>query len=142
MKKTMLIGRTGSGKTTLIQAINSKEIIYNKTQTMEYYPHFIDTPGEYIENRQYYNAIISSVDQCHKIGFVQDAANYDSIFPPNFATTFNQIVFGIITKIDKENANLEKSKKILKRAGVNKIFEVSSLNGKGLKKLKKYLKTK
>lgn len=142
MKKTMLIGRTGSGKTTLIQAINSKEIIYNKTQAMEYYPNFIDTPGEYIENRRYYNAIISSVDQCHKIGFVQDAANHDSIFPPNFANTFNQIVFGIVTKIDKENANLEKSKKILKRAGVDKIFEVSSLNGKGLEKLKKYLKTK
>jgi ethanolamine utilization protein EutP len=109
---------------------------------MEYYPHFIDTPGEYIENKRYYNAIISSVDQCHKIGFIQDAANSDSVFPPNFATTFNQIVFGIITKIDKEDANLEKSNKILKRAGVVKIFEVSSLNGKGLKKLKKYLKTK
>jgi ethanolamine utilization protein EutP len=91
MKKTMLIGKTGSGKTTLIQAINSKELIYNKTQTMDYYPHFIDTPGEYIENRRYYNAIISSVGQCHKIGFVQDAVDADNIFPPNFAKTFSRL---------------------------------------------------
>lgn len=142
MKKTMLIGKTGSGKTTLIQAINSKELIYNKTQTMDYYPHFIDTPGEYIENRRYYNAIISSVGQCHKIGFVQDAVDADNIFPPNFAKTFNQIVFGIITKIDKENADLKQAEKKLKQAGVNKIFKVSSVSGRGLKKLKKFLKTK
>ncbi len=142
MKKTMLIGKTGSGKTTLIQALNCEKIRYNKTQTLDYYQNFIDTPGEYIENRRYYNAIISSVNQCHKIAFVQDAADKDNIFPPNFAKTFNQIVFGIITKIDKENSNLEYAVEILKNAGVDKIFKVSSLNGKGLKNLKKFLKTK
>lgn len=136
----MLIGKTGSGKTTLIQALNQEEIRYNKTQTMAYYQNFIDTPGEYIENRRYYNAIISSVDQCHKIAFVQAAGNKESIFPANFAKIFNQIVFGIITKIDRKNSNLKSAAEILNRAGVNKIFEVSSLNGKGLKKLKKFLK--
>ncbi|MFW5961377.1 MAG: EutP/PduV family microcompartment system protein [bacterium] len=142
MQKTMLIGKTGSGKTTLIQAVKKNKIRYNKTQTMDYYPDFIDTPGEYIENRSYYNAIISSVDQCHKIAFVQDAADKDNIFPPNFASTFNQIVFGIITKIDKENADLVCAEEILRKAGVNKIFKVSSISGKGLKKLKQYLKNK
>lgn len=142
MKKTMLIGKTGSGKTTLIQVLNSEQIRYNKTQTMDYYQNFIDTPGEYIENRRYYNAIISSVDQCHKIAFVQDAADRNNIFPPNFAKTFNQIVFGIITKIDKKDSDLEYAEEILKNAGVDKIFKVSSLNGKGLRNLKKFLKTK
>jgi ethanolamine utilization protein EutP len=142
MKKTMLIGRTGSGKTTLIQALNCEQIRYNKTQTMDYYQNFIDTPGEYIENRRYYNAIISSVDQCHKIAFVQDAGDKDNIFPPNFAQTFNQIVFGIITKIDKDDSNLKYAKEILNKAGINKIFRVSSLTGKGLKDLKKFLKSK
>lgn len=140
MKKTMLIGKTGSGKTTLIQALNCEDLKYNKTQTMDYYQNFIDTPGEYIENRRYYNAIISSVDQCHKIAFVQEAGDKDNIFPPNFAKTFNQIVFGIITKIDKENSNSEYAEEILNKAGVDKIFKVSSLSGKGLKKLKKFLK--
>lgn len=137
----MLIGKTGSGKTTLIQAINNKDLIYNKTQTMDYYPNFIDTPGEYIENRRYYNAIISSANQCHKIGLVQDASDSENIFPPNFANTFNQGVFGIITKIDKENIDLKKSSLILKRAGVQKILKVSSKSGKNLKKLTKYLQT-
>lgn len=142
MKKAMLIGKSGSGKTTLIQFLSSEEIRYNKTQAMEYYPDFIDTPGEYIESRRYYSAIISSVDQCQKIGLVQDATDRGSVFPPNFAKTFNQDVFGVISKIDKENADLENAEKSLKRAGVNKIFKISSISQEGLKYLKKYLKIK
>lgn len=142
MKKAMLIGKSGSGKTTLIQLLSSEEIRYNKTQAMEYYSDFIDTPGEYIEIRRYYNAIISSADQCQKIALVQSANDKESVFPPNFAKTFNQDVFGIISKIDKENADLKAAEKSLKRAGVNKIFKTSSINKKGIKSLKKYLKIK
>ena len=65
-----------------------------------------------------------------------------SILQTPIAKTFNQIVFGIITKIDKENADLKQAEKKLKQAGVNKIFKVSSVSGRGLKKLKKFLKTK
>lgn len=144
MKKAMLIGKSGSGKTTLIQLLSSEKIRYNKTQAMEYYQDFIDTPGEYIESRRYYNAIISSVDQCQKIVLVQDATDKDSVFPPNFAKTFNQDVLGVISKIDKEAADLEAAEKSLKRAGVkiNKIFKISSITKNGLIDLKKYLKIK
>jgi len=109
---------------------------------MEYYPEFIDTPGEYIESRRYYNAIISSVDQCENMVLVQSATDQDSVFPPNFAKTFNQNILGVITKIDKDSAKIEEAEKILQRAGVNKIFEISSITKKGLAELKKYLKIK
>ncbi|OEG63729.1 EutP/PduV family microcompartment system protein [Halanaerobium congolense] len=142
MKKAMLIGKSGSGKTTLIQLLSSEKIRYNKTQAMEYYPEFIDTPGEYIESRRYYNAIISSVDQCENMVLVQSATDQDSVFPPNFAKTFNQNILGVITKIDKDSAKIEEAEKILQRAGVNKIFEISSITKKGLAELKKYLKIK
>ena len=50
MKRTMLIGAIGSGKTTLIQRLTNEKLKYNKTQSIEYSPDFIDTPGEYIEH--------------------------------------------------------------------------------------------
>jgi ethanolamine utilization protein EutP len=51
MARVMLIGRTGAGKTTLIQALEGMALDYSKTQAVEYLDKYIDTPGEYSENR-------------------------------------------------------------------------------------------
>ena len=50
MKKLILMGRSGAGKTTLIQALTGEEINYRKTQGVEFEGFMIDTPGEYAEN--------------------------------------------------------------------------------------------
>lgn len=139
MKKIIFIGQTGSGKTTLTQAINNRSKIYKKTQAIEYYDNFLDTPGEYLENRRFYNALISSSFDCDMIGFVMDCTQYESVFPPNFASIFNKPVIGIITKIDCENKNIEVAKECLYNAGVSEIFMVSSINDIGIEELKKYL---
>lgn len=47
MKKIMLVGRSGAGKTTLTQAMKGKKITYHKTQYINNYDVIIDTPGEY-----------------------------------------------------------------------------------------------
>ena len=49
MKKTLLVGRHGVGKTTLTQALRGEEIRYVKTQYMLYGDWLIDSPGEYAE---------------------------------------------------------------------------------------------
>ena len=51
MKKIMLVGRSGAGKTTLTQALKGKKITYHKTQYINHYDVIIDTPGEYAENK-------------------------------------------------------------------------------------------
>ena len=51
MKKIMLVGRSGAGKTTLTQAMKGKKITYHKTQYINNYDVIIDTPGEYAENK-------------------------------------------------------------------------------------------
>ncbi len=51
MKKTILIGVSGCGKTTLVQRLNDEELKYKKTQMVEHHLNFIDTPGEYLERR-------------------------------------------------------------------------------------------
>ncbi|MBU4439407.1 MAG: EutP/PduV family microcompartment system protein, partial [Firmicutes bacterium] len=45
-KRVALIGKIGSGKTTLMQRLNEEELKYSKTQMVSYYDDFIDTPGE------------------------------------------------------------------------------------------------
>ena len=49
--KIMLIGPSAAGKTTLIQRLIDEEIKYDKTQAVEYIGNFIDTPGEYMQQR-------------------------------------------------------------------------------------------
>lgn len=60
MKNIIFMGKTGSGKTTLCQKLDDLEIKYNKTQSVELYNQSIDTPGEYIENRSLYSALITT----------------------------------------------------------------------------------
>ncbi|MBW4828083.1 MAG: EutP/PduV family microcompartment system protein [Clostridiaceae bacterium] len=139
MKKIMLIGETGSGKTTLKQALNNEEIRYKKTQSLEYSKNILDTPGEYIENRRYYNALmISSVD-CDIIGLVQDCTSEKVVFPPNFTSIFNKGSIGIITKVDCHDADVKIAEKHLKQAGVEDIFYVDSITGEGIEDIRELL---
>jgi len=111
MERLMLIGKTGVGKTSLIQAINKESLKYKKTQAMEFYEGIVDTPGEYIENKRFYNAIVSMSYDVTIIGLVQDAESGHSYFPSGFAKMFNKKVIGIITKIDSNAADVSKAKK-------------------------------
>ena len=51
MKKLILIGRSESGKSTLIQALRGETLHYHKTQYVGYGDFIIDTPGEYAEDK-------------------------------------------------------------------------------------------
>ena len=57
--KIMLIGPSAAGKTTLIQRLIDEEIKYDKTQAVEYIGNFIDTPGEYMQQRGYWGSLLS-----------------------------------------------------------------------------------
>lgn len=144
MDKMMLIGKTGSGKTTLTQVLHDENISYKKTQSMIYNKNIIDTPGEYIENRALYRALIVSSADCDVIALVQDCAEKDSIFPPNFSSVFVKPVIGIITKIDlcKEEKSIERAEKLLIDAGVQKIFRISSLDRNGIDEVRRFLDRK
>ncbi|MBS4537837.1 EutP/PduV family microcompartment system protein [Clostridium sp. D2Q-11] len=140
MKKVILIGEIGCGKTTFVQSLKEIDMEYKKTQTMEYYENVIDTPGEYLENRRYYNALIVSSYDCDVIGLVQDSSSKKCSFPPSFASIFAKPVIGIITKIDKESKDLEYATACLKLAGVKEIFKVSAVEKVGIDQFKDYLK--
>lgn len=138
MKKILLMGKSGCGKTTLTQRINGIDIEYKKTQMVTYSNDVLDTPGEYLENRTLYNALIISSYDSDVIGMVQANNDPESMFPPGFSSAFTKPVIGIITKSDLEG-DTKKSEEMLKEAGATEIFILSSYDNTGIDKLIKYL---
>ena len=52
MRRIILMGRSGAGKTTLTQALRGEARRYQKTQSIEYGESIIDTPGEYAQTHE------------------------------------------------------------------------------------------
>ncbi|MFX3624379.1 MAG: EutP/PduV family microcompartment system protein [Ectobacillus sp.] len=141
MKKMILIGKTGCGKTTLCQKLHAQQIEYRKTQAVDYYNKVIDTPGEYMENRSYYKALIVTAADADIIGLVQDCTEEDTYFPPSFGSSFPKPIIGIITKVDlaKSPEQLEKARMYLEMASAAAIFETSVWTGAGIAELEQFL---
>jgi len=136
----MLIGRTGCGKTTLVQALKGESLSYKKTQAIEFNSHIIDTPGEYIENRSLYRALIVSASDSEKIALVQSCKDEGCIFPPNFSSTFTREVIGIVSKTDLcEDGCVERAEQFLKSAGAKKIYRISSYENKGIEDIRQLI---
>jgi len=132
MNKILLIGKTGSGKTSLIQRLQGEDFIHRKTQAITFNGIFVDSPGEFLENRRLYPALMTSSVSCNMIALVQDATAINSVFPPEFASMFKKRVIGIVTKIDKESSFSERAEKFLQRAGADEIIRTSALEKTGL----------
>jgi ethanolamine utilization protein EutP len=139
MKKMLLVGRTGSGKTSLIQSLQGQSISYKKTQAVRYDGLFIDSPGEFLENRRLYSALLTSSLTCDVVGLVQDSTLINSVYPPKFASMFRKTIIGIVTKVDKENSNPERAEEFLRRAGAKRIIRTSAIDKTGLELLRECL---
>ena len=139
MKKIMLFGRVAAGKTTLTQALRGEKIKYYKTQYVNYLDTIIDTPGEYTERRETSGALALYAYEADIVGLVLSANEPYSIFSPGLTSMVNREAIGIITGIDKPDANVERVTRWLQLAGCKKIFPVSSMTGEGLAALSEYL---
>ena len=139
MKDIIFMGKTGSGKTTLCQRINEVEMKYKKTQTIELYDNAIDTPGEFMENRSLYNALITTSVDAKIIAIVYDPTQEENYIAPGFSSIFCKKVIGVVTKINKADKNkINIAKEALTQAAVSEIFEVDTIDGVGLEQLYRY----
>lgn len=142
MKKIMLVGSVSCGKTTFSQALNDLTIRYKKTQSVEIMQNIIDTPGEYLENRNFYRALSVVSVEADIIILLQDCTDNRCMFAPSFSAMFNgKKVLGIITKIDlaKDETKIDDQEQKLKFAGAEKVFKVSSVTGTGIDEVREYL---
>ncbi len=143
MRKIVFIGQTGCGKTTLCQYLHEMELKYQKTQQVSFFQNSIDTPGEFLENRFFYNALISTSVDAEYIGFIQDATSPFSSFPPFFAASFNKAAIGIVSKVDmvEDAKQIEQAEKFLVLAGAKQVFRLSSFTGEGMDDFLAWLKS-
>ena len=141
MKKIMFVGPVGVGKTTLTQRLKGLELTYYKTQAVEFHDTIIDTPGEFLQHRRYYNALNVTGADADVIGLLVAASNQMQTFPQGFSSLFNQEVIGIVTKIDiaDKEEQIEKARRQLKAAGAKEIFEISATENEGIDRLQAYL---
>jgi len=138
MKKTLLVGRHGVGKTTLTQALRGEEIEYKKTQYMNWNDWLIDSPGEYAEVHGLASALALYSYEADIVALLISSDEDYSLFPPCCTATVNREVIGIVTKVGKYPP--ERADNWLRLAGCKRIFHVDSHTGEGVDKLKAYLR--
>ena len=139
MRKLILIGRSESGKSTLIQTLLHEEIHYHKTQYIDYSESIIDTPGEYVEDRQFGGALAVYACEADIVGLLCSATEPFSLFPPNIVGMSTRPVVGIVTKCDHPDAVPVRASEWLKLAGCKRIFFTSSYKNEGIQEILDYL---
>lgn len=140
MKKIVLIGRSGAGKTTLTQALKGEEIKYHKTQYVNYFECIIDTPGEYAQTHELGYALALYSYEADVVGLLLSATEPYSLYPPNITCMVNREVVGIVTQINEPKADPERAARWLRLSGCKKIFYVDSTVGTGVPDILSYLR--
>lgn len=141
MLKIMMVGNVSCGKTTLCQVLSGQDLVLHKTQTIEVTGNIIDTPGEYIANRALTKGLIVSSVDVDVVLLLQDCTDLSYNFSPGQGSMFSTPTIGIVTKIDQAASknSISNAKKLLRLAGVRKIFCVSSHTGEGIEDLLEFL---
>ena len=133
------MGRSECGKTTLTQALRKEKIHYHKTQYVNHHDIVIDTPGEYAETKHLGYALALYSYEADIVGLLISATEPYSLYPPCVTAAANREVIGIVTKIDKPDANPKRAERWLRLAGCKKVFFVNSKSGEGIDELYDYL---
>lgn len=137
----MFIGASGCGKTTLYQRLFNLPLSYSKTQSLEFCNQIIDTPGEYLENRSYYSALLITSMEVDSVAVVMDCTDTQTVFPPGFTRMFTCDTFGIVTKLDllKDEESTTYAESALRLAGVSHLIKTSAFDARGIDELREYL---
>ncbi len=139
-KRVMVIGPTGCGKTTLVNALNDDDGPLKKTQNIIYKDNTIDVPGSYIENAWMYKHLIAASQDASHVLILVDQSKCADVYSPGFAKAFRCPVIGVITKSDSMKENEDLCIKQLKKIGVvEPYYKISVHSGTGMKSLKEKL---
>ena len=141
MKRTLFIGKSGCGKTTLANLLAGTPDTCRKTQAIEIIGSIMDTPGEYLERKPFFKALTVTAMDCDCVMLLLDCTDAQISIPPLIAGIFGRPVIGCVTKIDlaDNERRLRDAADNLKMSGANPVFTVSAKTGSGIKELTDWL---
>ncbi|MCB0910755.1 MAG: ethanolamine utilization protein EutP [Propionibacteriaceae bacterium] len=133
MKRILLVGSVGCGKTTLLQRLHGEEFAYTKTETIYTDRAVVDTPGEYLEMPWFKHALRLASFETELVVLLASATVAEAKFPPGFTTFFMPPSIGVVTKTDIAGpGQVRTAASHLRLAGATEVFEVSSITGAGI----------
>ncbi len=132
MLRIMLIGETGSGKSALVRALAGESYVPRRAMAVEFFAPFVIAPGEFLENRRFYPALITTASDCATLLFLQSATRRASLFPPVFALMFTRRMLGVVTHVAAPDANPDRAERFLRAAGAREISRIDAVTGAGL----------
>jgi ethanolamine utilization protein EutP len=136
VKRLLLVGGVGCGKTTLLQRLQGRDMHYAKTGEIYSADGVIDTPGEYLELPWYKHALRLASYEVELVLLLASATTSEARFQPGFTTFFMPPSVGVVTKVDiASQAQAKVAGDHLRLAGATEIFEVSALTGAGIAEL-------
>jgi len=136
MSAVLLVGQHGSGKGALIRALGDDAYAPRKLMAVEYRGPFINTPGEFLENRRFYPALVTTAAECDMVLMLVNATHTCCLIPPQFETMFYRTVLGVVTRADAPQADVERAKRFLRSAGVRTVLTMDFESGRGVPELR------
>lgn len=137
-----VIGEVDAGKSALITRLVDPQGNQKKTQVPIYYSgSVIDTPGEYVDNRAWNGPLLATIASVKTILYLQPANASRFSAPDGLLRVYpNKRIIGVISKIDMEDADIEKAEQFLKKNNVQgPYFYTSIFEQESIDKLREFL---
>jgi ethanolamine utilization protein EutP len=115
-----IIGEVNAGKSALLDKLIAQETATGKTQAPIFYSgHIVDTPGEFVDNRAWNGALLSTIANVKTVVCLQPANAEHFAVPSGLLRVYpNKHIVSVISKIDANDADIIKATKLLRQNGL------------------------
>jgi len=138
----ILVGNVGSGKSTLLKALLNLDEEVTKTQALRFHDNnIIDSPGEFINNRTLYGALLATITQVDTIVYLQAADSGQLHMPADLLRMYTgKQVVGVVSRVDVPNADVDAAEVLLAEEGITGPYiKVSKFDLCSIQRLSDYL---
>ncbi|MGL4613325.1 MAG: EutP/PduV family microcompartment system protein [Shewanella sp.] len=142
LDSVVFVGEVDSGKSALINQLLEYDTNTGKTQAPIFYPgKVIDTPGEFMESRAMYGALLTTISNVKTIVLLHPANAQYFASPRGLLTVYsNKNIVGVISKVDAPGADIDKSIALLRQNGIPEPYFMTSIfDPSSIKQLSHYL---
>ena len=142
MGSFILVGNVGCGKSTLLKELLKLDKAVTKTQALVFHhDNIIDSPGEFLNNRVLYGALLSTISQVDIIVYLQAADSGQLHMPADLLRLYSgKQVIGVVSKVDAPAADIEAAEALMLEEGISgPYFKVSMFDPDSIARLGAHL---